>query len=71
MAESKRFTWMIESAQSTHLAQEGRQRIVPYEKNGNTRIEKHKSLRIFGLLLKSLIRAHGSFLHRRSHMTVV
>ena len=52
MAESKRFTWMIESMWSIHLAQKGRERIVLYENMEISELTKHKLLRIFGLLLK-------------------
>ena len=52
MAESKRFTWMIEIMWSIHLAQKGRERIVLYENMEISELTKHKLLRIFGLLLK-------------------
>ena len=52
VAESKRFVWMIESVWSTHLAQKDRQRMVLYENTEISELTKHKSLRIFGLLLK-------------------
>ena len=61
---------MIESAWSTHLAQKGRQRMVIYEiAEILGRIDKKQSRWEFlAYYWKSLIWAHGPFLHRRSHI---